>query len=83
MLAAACLVMACAGCSTSGPREPLARNLPLEPAFAREVMVSDPRVGEDMLVVAARERAGRLQANAVIRRFRGWYGDVRRSYGAE
>ncbi|HWL06711.1 MAG TPA: hypothetical protein VNQ99_17545 [Xanthobacteraceae bacterium] len=53
----------------------------MEPPFAREVAVQDPRVGEDVLVVAARERAGRLQANAVIRRFRGWYGDVRRSYG--
>jgi len=83
MLAVACLAMASAGCSTSSRKEPLARSLPAEPAFAREVGVPDPRVGEDVLVVAARERAGRLQANAVIRRFRGWYGEVRRGYGGQ
>jgi len=53
------------------------------PGFAREAAVADPRAGESALTVAARERAGRLQANATIRRLNAWYGEVRRGYGGQ
>jgi hypothetical protein len=72
------------GCGSSQPaREPLTRQLPAEPAFARPVAVPDPRAGESAILVAQRERHGRKRANAIIDRFRGWYGGVRRSYGTK
>lgn len=72
-----------AGCASSSGNVPLGRSLPPAPGFAREAAVADPRVGESALTVAARERAGRLQANATIRRLNAWYGEVRRGYGGQ
>lgn len=42
--------------------------------------MSEPKKGEQALVVAARERAGRQRANATITSFRNWYGSVRENY---
>jgi hypothetical protein len=56
------------------------RQLPLAPEFARPVTVVEPRAGEPILVIAARERAGRQWANTVITNMVDWYEAVRRSY---
>lgn len=69
-------------CASTG-MEPIARNLPATPGFAQTVAVPDPKAGESAIAVAARERAGRKRANAVIVNFRNWYSDVRKSYGAK
>lgn len=82
MLAAFSLSLIVSGC-VSGGREPIARNLPPTPGFARPVSVPEPRVGEDQLAIAARERAGRKQNASTITRFRGWYEAVRKSYGTQ
>ncbi len=72
--------MLSSACSTLPGEPPVARQLPAEPDFARPVKIADPRPGESAIVVAARERAGRLQANRVIEAFRGFYSSVRASY---
>jgi hypothetical protein len=68
------------GCASPGI-EPLARNLPQTPAFAKTEEVPAPRAGESAIAVAARERAGRKRANSTILNFRKWYGGVREAYG--
>lgn len=70
------------GCASPGI-EPLARNLPPPPRFAQPVATPEPRAGESALAVAARERAARKRANAVISNMNGWYAGVRKSYGAK
>lgn len=70
------------GCASRGI-EPLARNLPPTPAFARTVSVPDPKAGESAIAVASRERSGRKRANSTILHFRKWYGDVREAYGGK
>jgi len=40
--------------------------IPAAPAYLVPVFVADPALGEDPYEIAARERAGRLQANRVI-----------------
>lgn len=69
------------GCASYG-WSPLAVTLPDWPAECRQVQVADPRKGEDKLAYAARERAGRLQANGTIQACAGWYTDVKSYYGA-
>lgn len=54
------------GCSTSGSANVLARDVPGAPSYMRPVGVADPKLGEDPYLIAARERAGRLQANRII-----------------
>lgn len=49
-----------AGCVTSGSA-PLNRELPQKPAYAAPVVVPEPQEDEDARLVAARERAGRLE----------------------
>ncbi len=41
-------------------------SLPDPPAVLRPVEVKQPQLGDDPLIIAARERQGRLQANARI-----------------
>lgn len=79
ILAVAAIAASLGACQTTGQKV-LVRNLPPAPAYARPVPVADPRVGDDALVVAARERLGRVQANCVITHFRDWYERVRQSY---
>lgn len=71
-----------AACVSSGSA-PAQRDLPPAPSFAKTIIVADPREGEPAVLVAARERAGRVAANRVITAFRDWYGDVRRDYAGE
>lgn len=54
------------GCSTSGSAKVLPRSVPGAPAYMAPVQVKAPMLGEDPYAVAARERAGRLQANRII-----------------
>lgn len=75
--------MTLSGCANAPAREPLTRQLPAAPSFARPVSVPDPKPGESAIVVASRERSGRQQNASVIERFRNWYGGVRKSYGSK
>jgi type IV pilus biogenesis protein CpaD/CtpE len=75
----AALAASLAACATSG-NPGLARKLPLAPDYARPVLTADPKAGEDALIVAARERLGKAQANCIIQNFRNWYERVREAY---
>ncbi len=70
-------------CGSFPAAEPIARDLPEAPKFAKPVVVPEPRAGEDQLAIAARERAGRKRDASTIRRFLDWYFDVRKEYGAK
>jgi hypothetical protein len=58
------------------------RDLPAAPAYLRPVAVPEPKAGENALSVAARERAGRLKANTVIRSARAQWEKLRAAYKA-
>lgn len=83
LAAAGSMSLCVGGCLTSGTISPPspARTLPEAPAFARPVKVAPPKVGEDVLLVAARERAGRAKANDIIACFDRWYAAVKDAYG--
>lgn len=68
------------GCSASGSREPLRVRLPPAPEYAEPIDVRNPRKGETLIGIAARERAGRIAANGRITAFRDWYEGVREDY---
>jgi hypothetical protein len=70
-----------AGCAGSGSvREIVRRDLPAAPAYLNPVPVPEPKAGERTLEVAARERAGRLKANTIIRSARAQWERLRRTY---
>ena len=73
------LLTACAG-SGSGLREVVRRDLPAAPAYLVPVTVPEPKAGEDTLAIAARERAGRLKANTIIRNARSQWEKLRKTY---
>jgi ethanolamine ammonia-lyase large subunit len=54
--------------------------LPPPPDFAQPVAVAQPRAGEPLVGIAARERAGRVAANNRLAAFRYWYEAVRNGY---
>jgi hypothetical protein len=69
MLGAGLLSLSLISCSASGSKVNTAVptiSLPDPPAYLRPVGVAQPQLGDDPLLVAARERAGRLQCNARI-----------------
>jgi hypothetical protein len=69
MLGAALLSLSLISCSGSGAKVNTAVPgiaLPDPPAYLRPVGVADPKLGEDPLLVAARERQGRRQCNGRI-----------------
>lgn len=66
MLTLALLSLNLMGCSTSGSATVLPRDVPGAPPYMVPVKVADPVLGEDPFAIAARERAGRVQANRVI-----------------
>lgn len=53
-------------CSASSRQQVIPRDIPGAPAYLKPVYVADPKLGEDPYQIAARERAGRLQANRII-----------------
>lgn len=57
-------LMACSPSSRGATVLP--RTIPPAPAYLQPVHVATPKLGEDPYQIAARERAGRLQANRVI-----------------
>lgn len=61
-------MLALVGCtaSNSGVREVIRRDIPGPPSYLSPVIVPEPKAGEDVLVIAGRERAGRLKANRII-----------------
>lgn len=67
------------GCGPSG-ETPTARVLPAKPDFAQPVSVPEPKKGEPLVAIAARERAGRLAANGRLSAFGKWYESVREDY---
>ena len=72
---------ACAG-SGSELKDVVRRDLPAAPAYLQPVAVVEPKAGENALSVAARERAGRLKANAIIRNARRQWEGLRATYKA-
>lgn len=80
---AACLTLMLSGCAKSADVSVIRPNLPPPPDWAKAVSVTEPKADEDALVVAARERGGRIRANAVITNFHGWYENVRAGYAGE
>jgi hypothetical protein len=69
-LLAALLSLSLISCSATKP-QPINTavptiSLPDPPSVLRPVVVKEPQLGEDPLLVAARERQGRLQCNARI-----------------
>jgi len=74
-------LVACAG-SASGIKDVIRRDLPAAPAYLAPVAVLEPKAGENALSVAARERAGRLKANTIIRNARAQWQKLRAAYRA-
>jgi hypothetical protein len=67
MLAGALLSLSLMACSASNNQlRIIDRNLPGPPSYLQPVGVKAPTLGEDPYDIAARERAGRLQANRII-----------------
>lgn len=63
----ALLSLSSTACSTSGSGATVVpRQVPGAPSYMVPVQVKAPELGEDPYAVAARERAGRLQANRII-----------------
>ena len=56
------------------------RDLPAAPGYLAPVLVPDPKPGENAVNVAARERAGRLKANGIIRTTRQQWDRLRAAY---
>lgn len=76
------IALSSGGCATSDEQSGgLARRLPQPPGFLAVVSVPDPKTGDDLRVVAARERAGRVEANRRIGALRIWYAGLRENYG--
>jgi hypothetical protein len=72
------LLTACAGSGSLG--EVVRRDLPAAPAYLSPVAVAQPKAGESAVAVAARERAGRLKANTIIRNARVQWDKLRAAY---
>lgn len=72
-------LVGCAG-SGSGLKDVIRRDLPAPPAYLAPVLVPDPKTGEPLLGIAARERAGRLKANTIIRNARAQWEKLRKTY---
>jgi hypothetical protein len=72
------LLTACAG--SGSLREVVRRDLPAAPAYLSPVAVAQPKAGESAVAVAARERAGRLKANTIIRNARVQWDKLRAAY---
>jgi hypothetical protein len=73
------LLAGCAG-SDSSVRAVIRRDLPAPPAYLAPVAVPEPKTGEHAVAVAARERAGRLKANSIIRNARAQWEKLRKTY---
>jgi hypothetical protein len=73
------LLAGCAG-SNSSARAVIRRDLPAPPAYLLPVAVPEPMTGENAVAVAARERAGRLKANSIIRNARAQWERLRTTY---
>lgn len=71
-----CLTLIFAACNPSHLR----RDLPPPPDYWGAVQVQEPRAGEDLLIITARERAGRLEANNRLDASRDWYETVREEF---
>lgn len=71
-----------AACASSGSqlRDVVRRDLPAAPGYLAPVLVPEPKAGEQMLTIAARERAGRLKANGIIRSTRKQWDKLRADY---
>lgn len=75
------LTLSACGPSSDNAPQPTVRNLPEWPAqIGTPVGVRGPTAGEDARGYAARERAGRVEANRRIEGLRKWYGGVRADY---
>jgi hypothetical protein len=69
-----------AGCSTFASPSVSPVALPPLPTCAQPVEVAAPAVGEPLLLIAARERAGRLEANRNVACVWSWYQALREGF---
>ena len=83
MLSVALLPLMLCGCLTVNGLTPIDRTLPTTPAFIKAAIVPEPRADEPLVVIAARERSGRLRNEAVIGQTRDWYADLRTSFATK
>lgn len=83
-LKAVALALLCAislgACSST---DSLNRELPALPSYVKRVDTPEPKAGEAAIVVAARERAAKAQANCIIESASQWYSRVRETYADE
>ena len=83
MLPALLMTLLLANCASSGSvREIVSRDLPPAPAYLQPVAVPEPKAGEQLVTIAARERAGRLKANTIILKGRAQWERLRQDYKA-
>jgi hypothetical protein len=80
---ACCLLLTLTACAKEPHFEPLVRQLPAEPSFAKPVLLPVPKAGEKAGVVILRERRGRQRANVVITCTVDWYRGVAASYAGD
>lgn len=75
------MTLALANCAgSSSVREVVRRDIPAPPSYLAPVAVPEPKAGESVLAVAARERAGRLKANRIIIGARGQWKTMQKTY---
>jgi hypothetical protein len=68
------------GCAGSNSAVRATVRLPAAPGYLAPVIVPEPKAGENAVAVAARERAGRLKANRIIRNARAQWEKLRTTY---
>lgn len=80
------MTLSLASCASSGSgsavRDIVSRDLPPAPAYLQPVTVPDPKAGEDLVLIAGRERAGRLKANRIIVNTKTQWEKLRKDYKA-
>lgn len=56
------------------------RSLPVAPSYAKPVLTSRPAADTPALLVAAKEKAAKDEANSRLLKFYKWYENVRMTY---
>lgn len=76
------MLLTLSACATSIEAD-TRRQLPAAPSWVEPVRTPTPKAGDNPIAVAARERAGKAQANKIIIKFKGWYDGVRMELGGK
>jgi len=70
-------------CTTPNSTADVSRQLPALPEWVAPVTTPEPKKGEELLVVAVRERLAKAQANRRLEETRNWYEQIRSAYAGE